>query len=125
MVTLLAFSTLIPQLEELMSKDYFIQEQQLRIAYESKQPAVQSINERDGLLPPVPLHLRNASTKLMKDLGKRKTISLQLIRYKLLLKFIVGYGAGYKYTHKAEDDAKQSYLPEEMKKVNFFQTNCQ
>lgn len=41
---------------------------------------------------PVPLHLRNAPTKLMKELG---------------------YGEGYRYRPK-EDDAGQTYLPEEL-----------
>ncbi|MCX6736192.1 MAG: replication-associated recombination protein A [Candidatus Parcubacteria bacterium] len=45
---------------------------------------------------PVPLHIRNASTKLMKELG---------------------YGDGYKYTpnFKNTDEAKQDYLPDRMK----------
>ena len=45
---------------------------------------------------PVPLHLRNASTKLMKDLG---------------------YGQGYKYTPKFKDPetSKQEYLPEKLR----------
>ncbi|HEU4725431.1 MAG TPA: hypothetical protein VFU59_09070, partial [Candidatus Eisenbacteria bacterium] len=43
---------------------------------------------------PVPLHIRNAPTKLMKDLG---------------------YGEGYEYAHEFEDaiDA-QRYFPDEM-----------
>lgn len=45
---------------------------------------------------PVPIHLRNAPTKLMKDLG---------------------YGKDYKYTpdFKNEEDAKQEYLPEKLR----------
>jgi putative ATPase len=45
---------------------------------------------------PVPLHLRNAPTKLMKGLG---------------------YGKGYKYTpdFKTEEEAKQEYFPERLK----------
>lgn len=45
---------------------------------------------------PVPLHLRNASTQLMKE---------------------VGYGQGYKYTpeFKNPEDAKQEYLPERLR----------
>ena len=45
---------------------------------------------------PVPLHIRNAPTKLMKELG---------------------YGDGYKYTPNFEnpEDAKQDYLPERLK----------
>lgn len=48
--------------------------------------------ETSGSLP-VPLHLRNAPTNLMKDLG---------------------YSKGYKYTPK-EDSSKQEYLPPELK----------
>ncbi|MFZ3032047.1 MAG: replication-associated recombination protein A [Candidatus Moraniibacteriota bacterium] len=45
---------------------------------------------------PVPLHLRNAPTKLMKELD---------------------YGKGYKYTpdFKSKEDAKQEYFPERLK----------
>ncbi len=45
---------------------------------------------------PVPLHLRNAPTKLMKELD---------------------YGKGYKYTpdFKTQEEAKQDYLPEKLK----------
>jgi len=49
---------------------------------------------------PVPLHLRNASTSLMKELG---------------------YGKGYEYAHDMENK-KPSYghLPEEIKDKKFF-----
>ena len=47
---------------------------------------------------PVPLHLRNAPTKLMKNLG---------------------YATGYKYT-PLEDDSNQEYLPETLKGRKFF-----
>lgn len=45
---------------------------------------------------PVPLHLRNAPTQLMKE---------------------IGYGQGYKYTpeFKNPEDAQQSYLPEKLR----------
>ena len=43
---------------------------------------------------PVPLHLRNAPTQLMKDLG---------------------YGDGYKYPHDYEGHyVKQQYMPDEL-----------
>ncbi len=50
---------------------------------------------------PVPLHLRNAPTKLMKDLD---------------------YGKGYKYTPNYQDpkEAKQDYLPDKLKKRKYF-----
>jgi putative ATPase len=53
--------------------------------------------EKYGNLP-VPLHLRNAPTKLMKDLN---------------------YGKDYKYT-PLEDSSEQTYLPEELKGRKYF-----
>lgn len=51
---------------------------------------------RDFPNEPVPLHIRNAPTKLMKELG---------------------YGKGYKYTPalKTQEEARQDYLPEKLK----------
>jgi len=50
---------------------------------------------------PVPIHIRNAPTKLMKSLG---------------------YGKGYKYTpeFKSAEDAKQDYLPKRLKNKKFI-----
>jgi putative ATPase len=50
---------------------------------------------------PVPLHIRNAPTRLMKDLG---------------------YGKGYRYAHDEEDAyaAGERYLPEGMPEVAFY-----
>ncbi|MCA6065768.1 replication-associated recombination protein A [Chryseobacterium sp. RG1] len=50
---------------------------------------------------PVPLHLRNAPTKLMKDLD---------------------YGKEYKYAHSYEGNfVKQDFLPEEIKELKFYE----
>ncbi|MEP7027386.1 MAG: replication-associated recombination protein A [Candidatus Eisenbacteria bacterium] len=50
---------------------------------------------------PVPLHIRNAPTGLMKELG---------------------YGAGYRYAHDApEAYAPQDYLPDELRERAFYQ----
>jgi len=55
--------------------------------------------KRTGDLP-VPLHLRNAPTKLMTDLG---------------------YGSDYKYAHDFENHfVEQEYLPEEIKGTTFY-----
>ena len=56
--------------------------------------------EQDGSRP-VPLHLRNAPTRLMKDLG---------------------YGKGYRYAHDEDDAyaAGERYLPEGMPAVSFY-----
>lgn len=49
---------------------------------------------------PVPLHLRNAPTRMMKDMG---------------------YGANYKYSHDYRGkDGKQSYLPQEVEGSTFY-----
>ena len=49
---------------------------------------------------PVPLHLRNAPTSLMSDLG---------------------YGAGYKYAHDYSGNyVEQQYLPDEIKNTSFW-----
>lgn len=55
------------------------------------------IKNHQGPLPGVPLHLRNAPTKLMKDLG---------------------YGAGYNTLNK--DTSGLTYMPEGMEDTNFF-----
>jgi ATPase related to the helicase subunit of the Holliday junction resolvase len=77
------------------------------VAYLAKSPksiaAYQAYNlvkeeiEKSGNLP-VPLHIRNAPTKLMKDLN---------------------YGKGYKYT-PLEDSSNQEYLPDKIKKKKFI-----
>ncbi|KAK2524316.1 Wrnip1 [Columba livia] len=52
-----------------------------------------------GPLPPVPLHLRNAPTRLMKNLG---------------------YSKGYKYNPMYKEPVEQDYLPQELKGTDFF-----
>ncbi len=80
------------------------------VAYLSNAPksnalytAWQEISDDIQNLPnePVPIHLRNAPTKLMKDLG---------------------YGKGYKYTPNFTnaDEAKQDYLPDRLKNRKFL-----
>ena len=60
-----------------------------------------SIVERTGNLP-VPLHLRNAPTKLMKELN---------------------YGAEYKYSHDYPNHfVNQEYLPSELKNTKFWES---
>jgi len=58
---------------------------------------------RSGALP-VPLHLRNAPTALMRD---------------------IGYGEGYVYPHGSEENAAgQSYLPDALRGKKFFQPHA-
>ncbi|CAI5701883.1 unnamed protein product [Peronospora effusa] len=73
--------------------------------YAAYKRAKQTINEWDkGALPDVPLHLRNAPTRLMKQFG---------------------YGKEYKYNpHYSADELKdQTYLPDELAGRNFFEHN--
>ena len=67
-------------------------------AYIAINEAQQVVKETGNL--GVPLPLRNAPTKLMKQLG---------------------YGEGYKYSHDFPGNfAKQEFLPEELSSINFF-----
>lgn len=67
--------------------------------------AYQAINQAQNLVSqtgnlPVPLHLRNAPTQLMKDLG---------------------YGEEYQYAHDyAHNFISQEYMPESLSQTNFF-----
>ncbi len=67
-------------------------------SYMAIENASGSVEEHGDL--PVPLHLRNAPTKLMKDLG---------------------YHKGYQYAHNFEGNfVKENYLPEEIKGTQFY-----
>ena len=57
------------------------------------------LRSHKGPLPPVPLHLRNAPTRLMKQLG---------------------YAKGYKYNPSFSAPVEQEYLPEELQGIDFF-----
>ncbi|HKR03519.1 MAG TPA: replication-associated recombination protein A [Bacteroidia bacterium] len=60
--------------------------------------ATAAVSEKGDL--PVPLHLRNAPTKLMSELG---------------------YGKNYKYSHDySENFSQQEYLPEKLKGTKFY-----
>ena len=68
-------------------------------AYSAIDEAI-ALVKRTGNLP-VPLHIRNAPTKLMKE---------------------IGYGKNYKYAHGYEGNfVEQDFLPEEIKKERFYQ----
>jgi putative ATPase len=67
-------------------------------AYSAIDAALAEVRESGHL--PVPLHLRNAPTKLMKDLG---------------------YGKEYKYAHSYEGNfVDQDFLPEQIKSKRFY-----
>jgi len=68
-------------------------------AYEAINSGLALVNKTGNL--PVPLHLRNAPTKLMKDLN---------------------YGKEYQYSHLGENNfLEQEYLPDEIKGTTLFQ----
>ena len=67
--------------------------------YEAIDKAIAEVKKTGDLS--VPLHLRNAPTKLMKE---------------------IGYGEDYKYSHAYEQNfAEQEYLPEQLSGTNFYQ----
>ncbi len=68
-------------------------------AIESIDQSLALVNQTGNL--PVPLHLRNAPTKLMKDLS---------------------YGKDYQYSHKGENNfIEQEYLPDAIKNTTLYQ----
>jgi putative ATPase len=68
-------------------------------AYAGYGEAVMEVRQGDN--PPVPLHIRNAPTRLMKDLG---------------------YGHGYKYAHDFEDQtAAMECLPDALRGRRFYE----
>ncbi len=68
-------------------------------AYQAIEKALSLVKEKGDLS--VPLHIRNAPTKLMKELG---------------------YGKDYKYAHSYEDNfVNQEFLPDEISKTKFYE----
>ncbi len=68
-------------------------------SYEGIENALATVKATGDL--PVPLHLRNAPTKLMKD---------------------IGYGSDYKYSHAYDGNFKeQEYLPDVIKETKFYE----
>jgi len=66
--------------------------------YSAYNKAVKDVQEYGNL--PVPLHLRNASSKLMKE---------------------IGYGKDYKYSPDHKYNEKQEYLPKELKNKKYIE----
>ena len=77
---------------------YLAQASKSNSVYEAVLKTKSEIDESGNL--PVPLHIRNASTKLMKELG---------------------YGKGYKYAHDYENaKVEQQHLPDKLKGRKFY-----
>ena len=78
---------------------YLATSQKSNSAYLAIDEALAQVRQSGNL--PVPLHLRNAPTSLMKELG---------------------YGTEYKYSHDYKNHfVKQQYLPDELRGVHFWQ----
>ncbi len=68
-------------------------------SYAAIKQAEQKVNQTGDL--PVPLHIRNAPSKLMKD---------------------IGYGKGYKYAHEYDNNfTEQEFLPEKIAGTKFYE----
>lgn len=67
--------------------------------YQAYKNVKSCLRKHKGPLPPVPLHLRNAPTRLMKQLG---------------------YAKGYKYNPAFSSPVQQEYLPPELRDLDFF-----
>ena len=81
---------------------YLATSQKSNSAYMAINEALAFVN-KDTNLRPVPLHLRNAVTELMKD---------------------EGYGDGYKYAHDYDGNfVEQEFLPESLKGTQFYHPN--
>lgn len=82
-----------------MATVYLATSQKSNSAYLAIDAALQAVEKTGN--QPVPLHLRNAPTKLMEELG---------------------YGEGYKYAHDYPNHfVKQQFLPDELKGTRFWQ----
>lgn len=66
-------------------------------AYKAIDEAMAEVQKSGNL--PIPLHLRNAPTTMMKDMG---------------------YGKGYVYTHEEEASEDYNYLPEDIRDTTFY-----
>jgi len=82
------------------SATYLASAPKSRASYNGLMAAMHDIDEKR--LEPVPLHLRNAVTNLMEDLG---------------------YGKGYKWTDDKEFHEKLEFLPENLKDKKYYQPN--
>ncbi|KAH9502969.1 Werner helicase interacting protein 1 [Bulinus truncatus] len=71
------------------------------LVLQALQAARKCVQNHQGALPPVPLHLRNASNKFLKN---------------------AGYGKGYKYPPAFSEPVDQAYFPSSLAGTDFFNT---
>ncbi|XP_011153912.2 ATPase WRNIP1 [Harpegnathos saltator] len=89
----------MPECDVLLAQctTYLARAPKSRLMEDALRAAQRAVAEHKGPQPGVPLHLRNAPTKLMKDLG---------------------YGKGYNMRYK--EDSGLNYLPEGLEDLDFF-----
>lgn len=89
----------MPECDVLLAQctTYLARAPKSRLMEDALRAAQREVAEHKGPQPGVPLHLRNAPTRLMKDLG---------------------YGKGYNMMHK--DESGLGYLPEGLENLYFF-----
>ncbi|XP_012529510.1 ATPase WRNIP1 [Monomorium pharaonis] len=89
----------MPECDVLLAQctTYLARAPKSRLMEDALRAAQKVVAEHKGPQPGVPLHLRNAPTRLMKDLG---------------------YGKGYNMMHK--DESGLGYLPGELENLDFF-----
>nr|KAF7401882.1 hypothetical protein H0235_015218 [Vespula pensylvanica] len=92
----------MPECDVLLAQctTYLARAPKSRLMEDALRAAQRVVANHKGPQPGVPLHLRNAQTKTLKDLG---------------------YGKGYNMLHK--DESKLNYLPEGLENVDFFVKN--
>lgn len=123
----------MPECDVLLAQcaTYLARAPKSRLMEDALRAAQRVVAEHKGPQPAVPLHLRNAPTKLMGDLGKifcfffnfRLKGSFSLI-FTLIVDgvfvflFCAGYGRGYNMKHHSV--SQLTYLPEGLEDLSFF-----
>jgi len=108
----------MPECDVLLAQctTYLARAPKSRLMEDALRAAQKVIAEHKGPQPGVPLHLRNAPTRLMKDLGNYFIFRINLLLINQII--ILGYGKGYNMMNK--DESGLSYLPEGLEDLDFF-----
>ncbi|KAG5316357.1 WRIP1 ATPase, partial [Acromyrmex insinuator] len=108
----------MPECDVLLAQctTYLARAPKSRLMEDALRAAQKIIAEHKGPQPGVPLHLRNAPTRLMKDLGNYFIFCINLFLINQII--ILEYGKGYNMMHK--DESGLNYLPEGLENLDFF-----
>ncbi|KAG5319177.1 WRIP1 ATPase, partial [Pseudoatta argentina] len=108
----------MPECDVLLAQctTYLARAPKSRLMEDALRAAQKIIAEHKGPQPGVLLHLRNAPTRLMKDLGNYFIFCINLFLINQII--ILGYGKGYNMMNK--DESGLSYLPEGLEDLDFF-----